>query len=176
MFGNIQDLIFRVDKLGDSPIQYNIGEKSPNDLHKAIYTEFWKEVIKRKQISPYTTLNLPKLGVFDIHMSHLKKFIFTSIRKLRRMRIKMKEALEANPSLVKEELKLFITHDLLVEKVRIAWQQLELKRKVIIIRTIAWNQKLRDRGEEERIIANYKPSDYSFVEYFAEHKKLPPIE
>ena len=175
MFGNILDLIYKVVKECDSPIGKDIGEKTPTQLHTAIYTEFWKEVIKRKQFSPYTTIELPKLGVFDISMSPLKKFLHSSIIELRKMKPRVKR-LKQQKNIVVEEHKLYLAYTDLQNKVRIAWQQLEILRKVIIIRTIAWNQKLREKGESHRIIIDYKPTDYTFVEYFIEHKKLPPID
>lgn len=175
MFGNIPDLIYKVTKDGDSPIIKNIGEKTPTVIHTAIYTEFWKEVIKRKQMSPATGIEIPKLGVFDVAMSPLKKYIRHCIKKLRKYKVVLKQLEEQGYTNI-ENSRIYMANALLQEKLRIAWKQIEIKRKVIIIRTIAWNQKLRERGEEHRILIDYKPTQYSFVEYFVKYKKLPPLD
>lgn len=171
MFGNLSFLNRKVSEDQLAPIHKPIGGIDTLRITSTINDEMWREILRRKQFSNNNIIQVPGLGSFMTRMSPLKKYVYTSIRQLRRLRIRMQKLKENNPTLDESQSMTFLMHKDLEGKVRAAWSQLEEMRKIIILRTIVWNAKLRLKGQEDRIKVDYKPSDYNFIRQYIKDKK-----
>lgn len=171
MFGNLSFLNRKVSEDQLAPIHKPVGGIDTLRITATINDEMWREILRRKQFTHTNIIQVPGLGSFTTRMSPLKKYIYTSIRQLRRLRVRMQKLKEANPDIDPKTSMTFLMHDDLVKKVKAAWGQLEELRKIIILRTIVWNAKLRLRGQEDKIKVDYKPSDYLFIQEYIKDKK-----
>jgi hypothetical protein len=171
MFGNIAFINRLASEREDNPLPKTLLGLSRHKIITVCTSEMWKEVIRQKQFSSNNNLSIPGLGSFYVDMSKLKKYIYSSVRRLRKLRARIEE-LSKNPNFDKENSMQVLKEKDLVIKVKASWSQLENIRKMIIIRTIKWNCKQRDNGNPQNIKVYYKAEEYAFIEEYIKTGKI----
>lgn len=171
MFGNISFINRLASEREDHPLPKIFKGLSRHKIITVCTSEMWKEVIRQKQFSDNNNLSIPGLGSFYIDMSKLKKYIYTSVRRLRKLRIRVEE-LSQQPNFDPENSMQVLKERDLVLKVKASWSQLENIRKMIILRTIKWNCKQREKGTPENIKVHYKAEEYAFIEEYIKTGKI----
>ena len=162
MFGNISFINRLASEREDNPLPKTLGGLSRHKIITVCTSEMWKEVIRQKQFSHNNNIIIPGLGGFAVDMSKLKKYIYTSVRRLRKLRIRIKE-LSKQPNFDPENSMQVLKERDLVLKVKASWAQLEIIRKLIILRTIRWNCKQIQKGNEQAIRVHYKAEELSLI-------------
>lgn len=171
MFGNFSFLNRIIASDSDCPIPDSIGKKERLKIIEVIVDEYWREIVRMKQFSHDVSFNVPNLGVFKIKMSPLKKYIYLSIKQLRRLRKRIEAQKQANPNFDPNNSITQKIHDDLVIKVKAAWAQLNSLREIIILRTIRSNYHKRIHGRENEIKILYENYDWKFIDLYIKSKK-----
>lgn len=171
MFGNFSFLNRIIATNPDCPIKEDIGDKTQLKIIEVIVDEYWREIVRMKQFSHSLAFNVPNLGVFKIRMSPLKKYVYLSIKQLRRLRKRIENQKLTNPNFDPENSLTVKIHDDLEIKVKAAWAQLNSLREIIILRTIRSNHKKRMYGNEDQIKVTYENYDWKFIDKYIKDNK-----
>jgi hypothetical protein len=147
----------------DNPIKQSIGDKEVLKIMQVINDEQWRETLRLKQFTNFNAINMPGLGAFKTKMSPLKKYIYLSIKQLRRLRKRIEKVKAENPNFDPNNSMTQKIHDDLVIKVRAAWAQLNNHREIIIMRTLRANAIKRKNNKESEIKVLYENFDWKFI-------------
>ena len=147
----------------DNPIKQSIGDKEILKIMQVINDEQWRETLRLKQFTNFNAINMPGLGAFKTKMSPLKKYVYLSIKQLRRLRKRIEKAKVENPSFDPENSMTQKIHNDLVIKVKAAWLQLNNHREIIIMRTLRANHIKRENNKESEIKVLYENFDWKFI-------------
>ncbi len=141
------------------PIKETIGEISPERIIQVIEDEYWNEWNHLLSYAETSSIYCRNLGKFYVGYSQLRGHMWYLLKELKKLRSSL-ETFEG-----KEENRLFLQKKQAdyKEKFRCCWMQWEEQRKMFILRTINWNNRLRAKGEEHRIKCHYEQWNWSFV-------------
>lgn len=150
----------------DNPIKKPIGNKDVLKILQVINDEQWRETLRLKQFTNFNAINMPNLGAFKTKMSPLKKYIYLSIKQLRRLRKRIEKAKAENPNFDPNNSMTQKIHNDLVIKVKAAWAQLNNHREIIIMRTLRANEIKRKNNKESEIKVLYENFDWKFIKKY----------
>ena len=143
----------------DCPIKEAIGSVSPERIIEVIEAEYWDEWNRLLSYAETSSVYCRNIGSFYVDHSKLRGHMWYILGKLKEFR-----KILTNFKGTDKKRKFIEDYQAnLKEKFRCCWKQWEEQRVMFILRTIKWNNKLRARGEEERIKYNYEQWNWSFV-------------
>jgi len=117
-----------------------VGDNTLLRTIEVLFDEQWKELGRQYQFSPTPSISIPGFGRFIISNSPLRKYIRTSIRKLRKLRARI-ERLKEDPNFDPENSMTVMIERDLTQKVKVAWTQLEGIRRIWIRKNKIWEDK-----------------------------------
>lgn len=150
----------------DNPVKKSIGNKNILKILQVINDEQWRETLRLKQFTNFNAINMPGLGAFNTKMSPLKKYIYLSVKQLRRLRKRIEKAKVENSNFDAENSITQKIHDDLVIKVKAAWSQLNNHREIIIMRTLRSNYIKRKNNKESEIKVLYENFNWKFIKKY----------
>jgi len=145
-----------------NPIKKDIGKHTPLSIIEVIQEEYWKELALKMQFGNTLSISVKHLGVYIPNLSKLKGYLRRGLRLLKKLRIKIKKAIETNGPIFDTAALMKLEQELTL-KMKAAWKQVDEIRQLIIIRTIRSNNKKRKLGLEQDIKVNYEWFPFSFV-------------
>ena len=147
----------------DCPVEKEIGKHSIQHIVEVICEEYEKEWVRKLERYEQNTILRRGLGVWFTKMSPLKRYIRKLIYKIRKSRAIIERETRIRENFNPENSKTVMMERLYILKLKAALIQLDTHRKIIILKTIRWNDKKRELGEQYKIRFNYEVNNFSFV-------------
>ena len=143
----------------ENPIKNSIGELTPEDIIEVIEKEYWNEWQRLISHAETSSIYCRNIGKFYVGYSQLRGHMWGLLAKLKSIRKRLKTFVGSDEK--KQEI--LESQENYRKKFRACWKQWDEQRKMFILRTLNWNDRLRKKGEESRIKCHYEQWNWSFT-------------
>lgn len=143
MFGNQKIINIILSEDPNNPIQ-KVGDNDIKRIVEVLFDEQWKELGRQYQFCEEDKITVPNFGSFTVRNSQLRKYIWDSVRYLRKLRKRIERLSKQKDFNPEQSMTVLIERDLVL-KLRAAWKQLDKLR-------YNW----RDRAEQWEIKKSIK--------------------